>query len=73
VLDWKLPLTVDGDPVTVRGELDWKGLPALSPLVIALIAIAGAVGVAMAVAMAVALRKEELTTRAEHEPAHVSD
>jgi hypothetical protein len=57
----------------VKGELDWKGLPTLSTFVIALIALAGAVGVALAVAMAVALRKEHLATRVEHESAPVSD
>ncbi|HEY8112091.1 MAG TPA: hypothetical protein VII16_04400, partial [Actinomycetes bacterium] len=57
VLDWKVPLRVNGEPVTVKGELDWKGLPTLSTFVIALIALAGAVGVALAVAMAVALRR----------------
>jgi hypothetical protein len=73
VLDWKVPLRVNGEPVTVKGELDWKGLPTLSTFVIALIALAGAVGVALAVAMAVALRKEHLATRVEHEPAPVND
>ena len=73
VLDWKIPLSVNGEPVTVKGELDWKGVPTLSTFVIALIALAGTVGVAMAVTMAIALRKEQLATRVDHEPTHISD
>ena len=73
VFDWKIPLTVNGAPVTVNGELDWKGIPGLSTFVIVLIALAITAGVAMAVAIAVAIRKEYLATRAEADPAHVRD
>jgi len=71
VFDWKIPLTVNGEPVTVNGELDWKGISGLSTLVIVLIALAVAAGIAMAVAIAVAIRKEYLAAHAEEDPVHV--
>jgi hypothetical protein len=73
VLDWTVPLTVDGKPVAVKGSLNWTGLSSLSTFVIALIAVACAAGVALAVAMVVAVRKERAGTRAPHEPIHASD
>jgi hypothetical protein len=65
VFDWKVPLTVNGEPVTVHGELDWKGLSGLSTFVIVLIVLAGTTGVAILVAMVVALRKQHLATQAK--------
>jgi len=73
VFAWKIPLTVNAEPVTVHGELDWKGLPGLTTFVIVLIALAGTVGVAMAVAIAVTMRKEYLATRAQADRADVRD
>jgi len=73
VFDWKIPLTVNGQPVIVNGELDWKGIPGLSTFVIVLIALAIAAGVAMAVGIAVAIRKEFRATQAEADPAHLHD
>lgn len=73
VLDWAVPLTVDGMPVTVKGSLNWTGLAGLSTLAIALIAIGGTAGVALAAAMAVVVRKERAKTRVPPEPIHVSD
>jgi hypothetical protein len=71
VFDWKIPLTINGEPVTVNGELDWKGISGLSTLVIVLIALVGAAGIAMAAAIAVAIRKEYLAGHAEEDPVHV--
>jgi hypothetical protein len=73
VFAWKIPLTVNGEPVTVKGELDWKGIQGLSTFVIVLIALASTTGVAMAVAIAVTMRKEYLATRAQADPADVRD
>jgi hypothetical protein len=73
VFDWKIPLTVNGEPVTVNGELDWKGIPGLSMFVIVLIALGGAAGVAMAVVIALAIRKEYLAAQAEADAVHVRD
>jgi hypothetical protein len=69
----KIPLTVNGEPVTVHGELDWKGLPGLTTLAIIAIAVACTSGVAMAVAIVVVMRKEYLATRAEADPVHARD
>jgi hypothetical protein len=68
VFAWKIPLTVNGEPVTVNGELDWKGLPGLSTFVIVLIAAGVVSGVAMAVAMAITMRNEYRATRPKAEP-----
>jgi hypothetical protein len=73
VLDWTVPLTVDGEPVTVKGSLNWTGLAGLSTLAIALIAAGGTAGLALAVTMAVVVRKERAGKRVPHEPIHVSD
>lgn len=68
VFAWKIPLTVNGQPVTVHGELDWKGLPGLTTFVIVLIAVGVASGVGLAAAMTVAMRKEYLAARPRAEP-----
>ena len=73
VLDWTVPLTVDGKPVAVKGSLSWTGLTGLSTFAIALIAVASAAGVALAVAMAVVVRKQRADTLVPHERIHVSD
>jgi hypothetical protein len=73
VLDWTVPLTVDGEPVAVKGSLSWTGLGGLSTFAIALIAVSCAAGVALAIAMAVAVRKERAGTRVPHEPVHGRD
>jgi hypothetical protein len=73
VLDWTVPLTVDGGPVTVKGSLNWTGLSGLSRFAIALIAVAGTVGAALVVALAVVARKGHADTRVPHESIHVSD
>jgi len=73
VLDWTIPLTVDGKPVTVKGSLNWTGLTGLSTFAIALIVAGGTAGVALAVALAVAVRRERAGKRFPHEPIHVSD
>ena len=73
VLDWTVPLTVDGKPVTVKGSLTWTGLTGLSTLAIALIAVASTAGVALAVAMAIVARKQRADTQVPHESIHVSD
>jgi hypothetical protein len=73
VFDWKIPLTVNGEPVTVNGQLDWQGTPGLSTLVVVLIAIGGTAGIALAVTIAASLRREYLATRTEADPAHDRD
>jgi hypothetical protein len=73
VLGWTVPLTVDGEPVAVKGSLSWTGLAGLSTFAITLIAAGGTAGVALAVAMAVVVRKERAGKRVPHEPRHVSD
>jgi hypothetical protein len=73
VLDWTVPLTVDGEPVAVEGSLRWTGLAGLSTFAIALIAAGGTAGVALAVAMAIVVRKERAGKRVPHEPTHVRD
>jgi hypothetical protein len=73
VQDWTVPLTVGGEPVAVKGSLNWTGLTGLSTLAIALIAVAGTVGVGLAVAMAVVVRKERAAERVPPEPIQVSD
>jgi hypothetical protein len=73
VLDWTVPLTVGGEPVTVKGSLNWIGLTGLSTFAIALIAVAGTAGVALAVVMAIAVRKQRADARVPHEPIHVRD
>ena len=73
VFDWKIPLTVNGAPVTVNGELVWKGIPGLSTFVIVLIALGVAAGIAMTVAIAVAMRKEYRAAHAEEDPVDVRD
>jgi hypothetical protein len=73
VLDWTVPLTVDGQPVTVKGSLNWTGLSGLSTFTIALIAVAGTVGVALVVTMAVVVRKGHADTRVPDDSIHVSD
>jgi hypothetical protein len=73
VLDWTVPLTVDGKPVAVKGSLSWTGLTGLSTFAIAMIAVAGAAGVALAAAMAVVVRKQRDDTVVPHERIHVSD
>jgi hypothetical protein len=73
VLDWTVPLTVGGEPVTVKGSLSWTGLGGLSTFAIALIAVACTAGVALAVAMAIVVRKQRADTRVPHEPIHLRD
>jgi hypothetical protein len=73
VLDWTVPLTVDGEPVAVKGSLSWTGLTGLSTFAIALIAVGGTAGAALAVAMAVVVRKERAAERGPREPIHVRD
>jgi hypothetical protein len=68
VFTWKIPLTVNGQPVTVHGELDWKGSPGLTTFVIVLIVVGVASGAVMAVAIAASMRKEYLATRPTAEP-----
>jgi len=68
VFAWKIPLTVNGAPVTVHGELDWTGTPGLSTFVIIVIAVGVASGVGLAVAIAAAMRKDYLATRPRAEP-----
>jgi hypothetical protein len=72
-LDWTVPLTVDGEPVAVKGSLNWTGVGGLSTFAIALLAVGGAAGVVLAVAMAVVVRKERAGERVPDEPIHVSD
>ncbi len=51
VLDWTVPLTVDGEPVAVHGVLEWTGLARFSVLQIVLFGVAVIVGLALAVVM----------------------
>ena len=46
VFDWSMNLTVNDQPVTVKGRLAWTGTPLLSGLTIALLVLAGVVLVA---------------------------
>ena len=73
VLDWTVPLTVDGKLVTVKGSLNWTGLIGLSTFAIALIVVAGIAGAALAVTMVIVVRKQRADTRVPHEPIHASD
>ena len=68
VSTWNLRLTVDGEPVTVQGTLDWTGVPRFTPRQFALLIIGAVVvlGVAiLIIAQLIDLRSERRAEREE--------
>jgi hypothetical protein len=56
VFDWSMDMTIGGDPVTVKGTLDWTGAPPLSAVQIELLVL-GVVLVVVAVGVVIVRRR----------------
>ncbi len=70
VFDWSMAMTVGGDPVTVKGTLDWVGAPPLSAVQIELLVL-GVVLVVVAVGLVIVRRRMARQREASPPERHV--
>jgi len=73
IFDWAVPLTVDGEPVLIKGTLNWTGLPGPSGYEIVLLTFAGIGSVALGLLIAYAWKKQRFAARAQPDPVHADD
>jgi len=68
IVDWAVPLTVDGEPVVIKGTLDWVGPSGPSMFETALLMLAGVGSVAIGLLIAYAWKKGRKPAQAQPEP-----